>query len=64
MSGYVLDYAQRATRAVDAKGWFSLFARTRDQYGSLKTKERKKGREGCVPVVYQELDQAPLGRYA
>jgi len=45
MSGFVLDYAQRATRAVDAKGWFSLFTRTRYQYGSLETKERKKGRE-------------------
>jgi hypothetical protein len=26
---------------VDAKGWFSLFTRTRYQYGSLETKERK-----------------------
>src|SRR3984885_2545723 len=45
MSGFVLDYGQRATRAVNAKGRFSLFTRTRYQYGRLETKERKKGKE-------------------
>jgi hypothetical protein len=45
ISGFVLDYAQRATRAVNAKGRSSLFTRTRYQCGSLETKERKKGKE-------------------
>ena len=44
-SGYVLAYAQSATRAVNTKGRFSVFTRTRYQYGSLETKERKKGKE-------------------
>ena len=44
-SGSVLAYAQSATRAVNTKGRFSLFTRTRYQYGSLETKERKKGKE-------------------
>ncbi len=45
ISGSALDYPQRATRAVNAKGRSSLFTRTRYQYGSLETKERKKGKE-------------------
>ena len=44
-SGSVLAYPQSATRAVNTKGRFSLFTRTRYQYGSLETKERKKGKE-------------------
>jgi hypothetical protein len=44
-SGSILPYAQSATRAVNTKGRFSLFTRTRYQYGSLELKERKKGKE-------------------
>ena len=43
--GSVLAYSRIATRAVNTKGRFSLFTRTRYQYGSLETKERKKGKE-------------------
>src|SRR5439155_9566797 len=44
-SGFAQSYPQRATRAVNAKGRSSLFTRTRYQYGSLETKERKRGKE-------------------
>ncbi len=43
--GSVLAYPRIATRAVNTKGRYSLFTRTRYQYGRLEIKERKKGKE-------------------
>lgn len=40
---------------LNAKGRFSLFKRTRYPYGSLETKERKKGKE-VWEFRYYELD--------
>ena len=50
--------------ALDAKGRFSLFTRTRYQYGSLETKERKKGKEVWEFRYYETDGQGERQRRA
>src|SRR5215469_6880989 len=51
--GSVLAYPRIATRAVNTKGRYSLFTRTRYQYGSLEIKERRKGKEAWEFRYYE-----------
>ena len=64
IDGSVLDYAQRATRAVNTEGRSSLFTRTRYQYGSPETKERKEGKEVWEFRYYETDGQGERQRRA